>query len=84
MYLYRYRVYPPSDGSFERCIGLAWCSTCREYSGAMVSVPRGEHLPDLLAGLPESERERLARSEVKLLNYLDRLVRRGMWPNQQP
>lgn len=45
---------------------------CREYSSAMVSVPRGEHLADLLAGLPELERERLARSEVKL----DRLARR--------
>jgi hypothetical protein len=49
----------------------------------MVSVPRGEHLVDLLAGLPELERERLARSEVKLLDYLDRLARRGLWPNDQ-
>jgi hypothetical protein len=50
----------------------------------MVFVPRGEHLPDPLVGLLESERERLTRSEVKLLNYLDRLARRGMWPNHQP
>jgi hypothetical protein len=83
VYSYRYRVYPPSDSLFERCVGLAWCATCREYSGAMVSVPRGEHLVDLLAGLPELERERLARSEVKLLDYLDRLARRGLWPNDQ-
>ncbi|BCJ63085.1 hypothetical protein [Polymorphospora rubra] len=79
-YRYRYRCSAPSDSSYERCVGLAWCSTCREYSGAMVFVPRAEHLPDLLADLPPSERERLARSEVRLLDYLDRLVRRGTWP----
>ncbi len=84
MYSYRYRVHPPPDDSFERCIGLAWCSTCREYSGAMVSVPHGEHLPDPLVGLSGLERERLTRSEVKLLEHLDRLVRRGLWPNHQP
>jgi hypothetical protein len=80
---YRYRYYAPSDSFYERCIGLAWCSTCREYSGAMVYVPRGEHLTDLLADLPAPERERLARSEVKLLDYLDRLARRGAWPPSQ-
>ena len=77
---YKYRYYKPSDSSYERCIGLAWCSTCREYSGAMVYVSRDEHLPDALAGLPVMERERLAGSEVKLLDYLDRLARRGAWP----
>jgi hypothetical protein len=84
IYTYRYRFNAPSDSSYERCVGLAWCSTCREYSGAMVSVPRSEHLPDLLADLPTAERERLARSEMKLLDYLDRLVRRGTWPTHQP
>jgi len=83
IYSYRYRLYPPSDRSFERCVGLAWCSNCREYSGAMVFVPRGERLSDLLADLPVPERERLMRSEVKLLDYLDRLVRRGTWPERQ-
>lgn len=77
---YRFRHYAPSDSSYERCIGLAWCSICREYSGAMVYVSRDEHLPDALADLPVIERERLARSEVKLLDYLDRLARRGAWP----
>jgi hypothetical protein len=77
---YRCRHYAPSDSSYERCVGLTWCSSCREYSGAMVHVPRDEHLPDALADLPRSERERLARSEVKLLDYLDRLARRGAWP----
>jgi len=72
---YRYRYYEPSDSSYERCVGLAWCSTCREYSGAMVYVPRGEQLMDVLADLPVPERERLARSEVKLLDHLDRLAR---------
>jgi hypothetical protein len=63
--------------------GLAWCSTCCAYAGAMVFVPRREHLLDLLADLPASERERLMRSDVKLLDYLDRLVRRGKWSNHQ-
>jgi hypothetical protein len=81
---YRYRYYPPSDRFYERCIGLAWCSSCREYSGAMVRVPRAEQIPDLLAGLPTPERERLQHSEVKLLDYLDRLARRGAWPASRP
>jgi hypothetical protein len=84
IYSYQYRFYPPSDSSYERCIGLTWCSVCREYSGAMVFVPRSELLPDLLADLPAPERERLERSEVKLLDYLDRLVRRGTRPKRQP
>jgi hypothetical protein len=75
IYSYRYRVHPASGGLYKRCVGLAWCSTCREYCAAMVFVPRGEYLPDLLAELPALEHERLVRSEVKLLDYLDRLVR---------
>jgi hypothetical protein len=47
-----------------------------EYSGAMMYVPRSEHLTNALAGLPASEREPFARSEVKLLDCLDRLARR--------
>ncbi|MEV7227203.1 hypothetical protein AB0M79_09290 [Polymorphospora sp. NPDC051019] len=81
---YRYRFYAPSDSLHERCVGLAWCSMCRECSGAMVFVPRGETLPDPLADLPAPERERLTRSEVRLLDHLDRLVRRGTWPTRQP
>lgn len=77
---YRFRRYAPSDSSYERCIGLAWCSTCREYSGAMVYVPRDEHLTDALADLPVVDRKRLARSELKLLDYLDHLARRVAWP----
>ncbi|GAB7037095.1 hypothetical protein JCM9533A_09420 [Catenuloplanes niger JCM 9533] len=84
IYSYRYRLYPPSDRFYERCVGLAWCSVCREYSGAMVHVPRTEHLGDLLADLSAPERERLARSEVTLLDYLDRLARRGEWPPSAP
>jgi hypothetical protein len=80
---YAYRHYAPSDSNYERCIALAWCSTCREYSGAMVYVPRGEHLTDALANLPTHERERLARSEVKLLDYLDRLARHGALPSSR-
>ncbi|MEV6525359.1 hypothetical protein AB0M43_25730 [Longispora sp. NPDC051575] len=77
---HRYRLHPPADSSYERCVGLTWCSNCREYAGAMVFVPRDEHLPDLLAELPAAERERLARSELTMLDHLDRLVRRGLWP----
>ena len=75
VYSYCYRLYQPWDRSYERCVGLAWCTSCREYTGAMVFVPREEHLPDPLAELSAPERERLARSEVKLLDHLDRLVR---------
>ncbi|WP_159104401.1 hypothetical protein [Plantactinospora sp. BB1] len=82
IYSYRYRCYPPTDRFYERCVGLAWCSNCREYSGGMVFVPRDERLPDLLAELPTPERERLVRSEAKLLDHLDRLVRRGTWPGR--
>lgn len=82
IYSYRYRFYAPSDSFYERCIDLAWCSICREYSGSMVLVPRNERLPDLLADLPTPEPERLAHSEVKLLDYLDHLVRRGSWPTR--
>ena len=81
---YRYRYYAAPSGSYERCVALAWCPVCREYSAAMVYVPRDEHLPDLLAGLAASQREQLARSEPKLLDYLDRLVRRGVWPSAEP
>lgn len=55
---YRYRFYSSTHRFFERCIGLAWCSRCREYSGAMVHVSRAEQLTDLLDGLPVAERER--------------------------
>jgi hypothetical protein len=84
IYSYSYRCYTPSDSSYERCVGLAWCSSCREYSGSMVFVPRHERLLDLLADLPTDERERLVRSEVRLLDYLDRIVRRGSWPVRRP
>lgn len=60
---------------FERCIGLAWCSTCRIYSGNMVHVPRKRVLVDLLASLLPEQRERLLRSETRLIEYLDRQAR---------
>ena len=82
VYTYAYRCYEPTDSMYERCIGLAWCSTCREFAGTMVYVPSTELLWDALADLPAHERERLSRSEIKLLDHLDRLVRRGTWPAQ--
>jgi hypothetical protein len=38
----------------------------------------------MLADLPELERERLTRSEVEVLDYLDRLVQRGKWSQREP
>lgn len=62
---------------FERCIGLAWCSSCRVHSGNMVYVPRQQVLVDLLASLPPEQRERLLRSETRVIEFLDRQARRG-------
>lgn len=56
---------------FERCVGLAWCSGCRIYCGAMVHVPRTRVLVDALASLPADERDRLLHSEAKLVRYLE-------------
>lgn len=73
---YRFRLHPPESPLFERCVGLAWCSECRIYSGAMVRVPRTHVLVDALASLPEDEADRLRRSETKLIDHLDRQGRR--------
>lgn len=70
---YQYRYYPPESSSFERCIGFAWCSGCRIFSGAMVYVPRRRVLVDALASLPGDQRERLLRgNEARLIAYLDK------------
>lgn len=84
IYSYAYRYYQPESPSYERCIGLSWCSTSRTYTGTMVRVPREQVLVDVLAGLSTPERDRVSRSEVRLLDYLDRLVRRGTWPPSKP
>nr|PPQ56599.1 hypothetical protein C5F59_07950 [Streptomyces sp. QL37] len=68
---YRYRFHPPGSPMFERCVGLAWCSGCRVYSGAMVRVPRDQVLVDALASLPRERRESLERSERRLVGHLD-------------
>ncbi|MER5876250.1 hypothetical protein ABT119_10040 [Streptomyces sp. NPDC001910] len=60
---------------FERCVGLAWCSGCRIYSGSMVHVPRKRVLMDALASLPEDEREQVERSETRLVEFLARRAR---------
>lgn len=57
---------------FERCVGFAWCSTCRVYAGNMVYVPRRRVLVDALAGLPNEQREQLLHSERRLIEFLDR------------
>jgi hypothetical protein len=67
---YQYRLHPPESGMFERCVGLAWCSGCRVYTGAMVYVPRDEVLVDALAGLPAWQRDELSGSERKLVGFL--------------
>ncbi|MGW1770963.1 hypothetical protein [Streptomyces sp. NPDC002104] len=38
----------------------------------MVQVPRRRVLVDRLASLPEEQRERLLRSEARLIDFLDR------------
>ncbi|MFE1907664.1 hypothetical protein ACFW96_28910 [Streptomyces gardneri] len=43
----------------------------------MVYVPRERVLVDLLASLPPEQRERLLRSETRLIEFLDRQARRG-------
>ncbi|KUH40645.1 hypothetical protein ATE80_00110 [Streptomyces kanasensis] len=68
---YRHRFHPPASPAFERCVALAWCSRCRVYSGAMAHVPRDQVLVDVLAPLPAERRERLERSETRLIEYLD-------------
>src|SRR5438552_662832 len=79
IYHYTYRLYAPEDSSYERCLGMSWCSMCREYSANVVFASRDTVLWDALADLPAGERERLGRSSEKLREYLDRLVRRGLW-----
>jgi hypothetical protein len=69
---YRYRFHPVESDFYERCLGFAWCSGCRIYTGNMVYVPRDEVLVDALAHLPAEQREQLRRSERKLIDYLDR------------
>lgn len=67
---YRYRFHPAESRFFERCIGLAWCSGCRIYTGTMVHVPRDEILVDVLAELPADQQEQLRSSERRLVDYL--------------
>ncbi|WP_420078335.1 hypothetical protein ACN6AT_02990 [Streptomyces sp. JL4002] len=77
---YQYRVYPPGSPHHARCIGLAWCSDCRVYSGTMVHVPPERVLDDALAALPQDRRERTLRSETRLIQYLDKAYRPGTLP----
>ncbi|MER6449194.1 hypothetical protein [Streptomyces venezuelae] len=43
----------------------------------MVHVPRKHVLVDALASLPVEQRERIARSETRLIEFLDRRLRGG-------
>lgn len=52
-------------------MGFVWCSGCRVYSGSMVRVPGERVLVDALASLAPERRERLERSEYRLIAYLD-------------
>jgi hypothetical protein len=49
----------------------------------MVHVPRGEILPDPLAGLTDEERSKLTRSEHRMLDHFDRLIGLAKWPPAQ-
>jgi hypothetical protein len=79
LYSYVYRHYPAGSASYERCIGLAWCSICRDYTGAMVRVPRTEALDNPFAGLSLDEQRDLHMNERRLIDRLDRMIRRGEW-----
>jgi hypothetical protein len=46
----------------------------------MVHVPRQTVLVDPLADLSPDDRTALIRSERRLIDHLDRLVRQGDWP----
>lgn len=59
----------------ERCIALAWCSGCRIYSSDLVYIPRKRVLVDAVASLSPEQRERLLRSETRLIAFLDRQTR---------
>lgn len=74
---YQYRFYPPESSMFERCVGFAWCSACRIYSGNMVHIPRKRVLVDALVSLPAERRERLLHSETRMIEFLDRWFRGG-------
>jgi hypothetical protein len=62
---------------FERCIGLVWCSSCRIYCSNLVHVSRRQVLVDALASVAPELRERLLRSETRLIKFLDRDARGG-------
>ncbi|MEU0543441.1 hypothetical protein [Nocardia sp. NPDC005978] len=47
------------------------------YTSALVYVPRGEELVDLLAGLPPDEREHVLRGEIRLIAYIDERMSRA-------
>ncbi|MFJ3925174.1 hypothetical protein [Streptomyces sp. NPDC090022] len=47
------------------------------YRANTVHVPRQRALVDALAPLPDDQRERIARSETRLVDYLDRRARKG-------
>ncbi|MFI5766407.1 hypothetical protein ACIA8F_36430 [Streptomyces sp. NPDC051563] len=72
---YPYRFHPPESAMFERCIGLAWCSPCRIYGANVVHVPRQRLLVDDFSALPSEQRDRVLRSETRVIEYLDRLAR---------
>jgi hypothetical protein len=74
---YRYRYYPFDSDSYERCVGFAWCSGCRIYTGNVIHVPRTEVIVDELDHLPAEQRDQLRRSERKLIDYLDRRASDG-------
>jgi hypothetical protein len=84
IYHYVYRIYAPQDSNYERCVGMSWCTVCREVADGLVFVSRDTVLWDALADLPEHVRDRLARSSRKIRDHLDRIVRGGLWPEDAP
>lgn len=83
VYHYAYRIHGQEGSSYERCIGISWCSTCREHTAGLIFVPRDRDLWDALADLPPDRRETLYRSSKRLRDHLDRIARRGGWPDDE-
>ncbi|GLW33110.1 hypothetical protein Areg01_60480 [Actinoplanes regularis] len=82
IYQYTYRLHAPEDSRYERCLGMSWCSLCREFSENVGFVSRDTVLWDALSGLEASERESLGRNSRRIREYVDRLVRRGLWAQE--
>ncbi len=79
---YRYRFHPPESAMFERCVGLAWCSGCRPYSGHMVHDPGNESSSTPWLRFPVSNGSGLrVRNPAWSNSWTERLMALREWGN---